>query len=319
MTTVSVVIPAYNAEAHLARAIISVLVQTRKADEILVINDGSTDGTWGVVEAFGDRVRGMNRPHLGAAAARNAGIEASNGELVAFLDADDEWLPEKLARQLEIHQAADIVMSYCRSNEYDPEGRDLGDTFRQGQPRRGPEIWRGLLAENFIPPPRVWASRVHLRACGGFDERLKVGEDQDMWIRLALRGRVDFVDRSLVRVHMREGSLSSSGFQDQVRFTLEMIERHLQGLAAVLDGEALDAIRARRLGQVGRNAYAHGEWWLGLQLMARAIWLGDEPVRNLYHLLAAAAAMRQRKKASIDRLHTMPAISVDRRPGFGAS
>jgi len=312
--TVSVVIPAYNAEAHLGRAIASVLCQTRKADEILVVNDGSCDGTSAVIQAFGGRVRGLDRPHRGAAAARNAGVKASNGKLVAFLDADDEWLPRKLALQLEMHRAKDLVMSYCRSNELDLEGRDLGDTFRQGRPQRGLDVWRALLAQNFIATPTVMARRDDLLACGGFDESLKVGEDQDMWIKLALRGRVDFIDESLVRVHMRAGSLSSSGFEDQVRFTLKMVVTHLEHLAGVLPKKELRMIRACRFGQVGRNAYANGDWRRGLQLMAHALWLGDKPVHNLYHLLAAAPIGAPQANGGMPHARR----AAGKRAGFGA-
>lgn len=315
---VSVVIPAYNAQDHLARALVSVLRQTRKPDEILVVDDGSSDGTSAVIEGFGPRVRGLSRPHRGAAAARNAGIRASKAALVAFLDADDEWLPEKLAMQIVLHQKADLVMSYCRSNEWDAQGHDLGDTFRHGRPQRGLDAWRGLLAENFIATPTVMARRDDLLAAGGFDERLKVGEDQDMWIRLALRGRVDFVDQSLVRVHTRSGSLSDSGFRDQIRFTLDMVERHLQGLEGTLNGGERRRIRAHRLGQLGRNAYAHGEWRLGLQLLARALRFGDRPVHNLYHLLAAGPARHWRRYAGLAPDATSP-VSVDKRAGLGAS
>jgi glycosyltransferase involved in cell wall biosynthesis len=284
---VSVVIPAYNAAGHLHRAIDSVLRQTLQPREVLVVDDGSCDATCQIAAQYCN-VQLIRQAHRGAAAARNAGIRASRGEIVAFLDADDEWLPRKLEKQLALHGTPELALSFCRSNEFDVAGKDLGDTFRQAAPRRGPEAWRHLLAANFIATPTVMASRQQLLACGGFDERLKVGEDQDMWIRLALRGPIDFLDESLVRVHMRAESLSSSGFQDQLQFTLRMIERHLDRLEhRRLRPSEARSIRAGRLGQVGRNAYAHGEWRLGVPLIAAAIRAGDRPLHNLYHLAAA--------------------------------
>ena len=103
--TVSVVIPAYDSERYLAEAIRSVLVQTHRPLEIIVVDDGSTDGTVGVARRFGTLVHVIRRGHAGIAATRNVGIAAATGELVAFLDSDDVWLPDKLARQVALVEA----------------------------------------------------------------------------------------------------------------------------------------------------------------------------------------------------------------------
>ena len=100
--SISVVIPAYNSAAQLARALDSVLAQTRPAEEILVVDDGSTDATAEVARSYGDAVRLIAQANAGAAAARNAGIRAARGTWIAFLDADDEWLPDRLALQTDI-------------------------------------------------------------------------------------------------------------------------------------------------------------------------------------------------------------------------
>jgi len=269
-----------------------VLRQTHSLQEILVADDGSTDDTAAVLAPFANRLRHIRLPHGGAAAARNAGIRASMGDVVAFLDADDEWLERKLERQLPLHRAPAVTMSYCRSQEFAPDGRDLGDTFRERAPLRGEGLWRELLAANFIATPTVMARRSDLLALGGFDERLKVGEDQDMWIRLALKGSVDFIDDTLVRVHQQPGSLSSSGLQDQLQFTFAMVERHLKALAHLLRPEEVLSIRATRLGKIGRDAYAQGKYASALPLIAAAMRAGDRPARNIYHLLAASPPVR---------------------------
>ena len=284
------VIPAYNAEDCIARAISSVLAQTLPPHEIVIVDDGSTDGTADIAKRFAG-VRVLSQLRAGASQARNAGIRACNGEIVAFLDADDEWLESKLEKQLDLHQGQDIALSFCRSNEFDEQGNELGDTFRDLAPRRG-NVWRDLLATNFIATPTVMASRENLVALGGFDTRLKVGEDQDMWIRLARLGPVDFVDDSLVRVHLRPGGLSGSGFHDQVNYTLPMIWRHIQTLRSDLSDDEIRAIRSARTGRTGRNAYAHGEFGLALPLILEAIFQGDSLFHNLYHLAAAAPAFR---------------------------
>ncbi|MFZ9011987.1 MAG: glycosyltransferase family 2 protein, partial [Anaerohalosphaeraceae bacterium] len=99
---ISVVIPAYNAEKHIGRAIDSVLAQTRPADEVIVIDDGSSDATAEVVRSYGDKIMFIHQENAGASVARNTGIKAATSDWIAFLDADDEWLPNKL--QLQVSQ-----------------------------------------------------------------------------------------------------------------------------------------------------------------------------------------------------------------------
>lgn len=289
---VSVVIPAYNAAACLGRAIGSVLSQSQPAAEIVVVDDGSTDSTAALAESFGAAVRLVRQHHQGVAAARNAGIQAARAPWIAFLDADDEWLPEKLARQMALHRTRDLIFSYCRSNEIGPDGTDRGDTFADSRPRRGAEAWRYLLAANFVATPTVVASRALLLALGGFDARLKVGEDQDMWIRLALAGPIDFVDRSLVRVHVRPDGLSALRLDDELDYTWPMIARHVKKLAPRLHPGEVRFIRGERLGRIGRTAYAHGRIETGAGLILHAIALRNRPLRNAYHLAAQAPPAR---------------------------
>ena len=97
--SISVIIPAYNAEQHISRAIDSVLAQTHPADEIIAVDDGSTDDTGQILRSYGRQLRYIGQENGGAGAARNTGIKAARGEWIAFLDADDEWLPEKLKCQ----------------------------------------------------------------------------------------------------------------------------------------------------------------------------------------------------------------------------
>lgn len=110
---ISVVIPAFNAESYLGRAINSVLAQQQPPEEIIVVDDGSTDGTAEVARSFGNRILFIRQANAGASVARNRGIEAASGEWIAFLDADDEWLPHKLRRQTEhLRLNPDLVWTY---------------------------------------------------------------------------------------------------------------------------------------------------------------------------------------------------------------
>jgi GT2 family glycosyltransferase len=281
---ISVVIPARNAEDTLARALDSVLAQTRPPDEIVVVDDTSTDGTAGVARRY--QAQGVNLIALpsqrGAAGARNAGIAAASGAWIAFLNADDEWLATKLEKQVaEIATDPGIAFVFCASHEISAAGQALGDTFGGRPVIMSDEAWKALLARNFVATPTVVAPRSLLLDLGGFDESLKVGEDQDMWIKLALTGRPAYVAESLVCVHGQPKSLSSLTLSEQHAYTLPMIERHLAQLSGRLTKTEARRIMGERLNSMGLNACAHGDLRHGLPMMLRSAFLGYRPLRSL--------------------------------------
>ena len=183
---ISVVIPAYNAAWCVRRAVDSVLAQTLPCLETLVVDDGSTDDTTAVLSAYGDQVRIVRKPNGGLSSARNAGIREARGTMVAFLDADDWWLPGKIAAQHELMlRRPEVGFSSVASRIEDPEGR-LVNVWSS------PE-WQGSFLEHLFHQPAAVAgsgSGVLVRRelfdrVGLFDERLKSLEDIDMWMRLA--------------------------------------------------------------------------------------------------------------------------------------
>jgi len=203
--TISVVIPARNAARFIGEAITSVLSQTAPPLEVLVVDDGSTDDTRSVVERFDGLVRYLPVPAGGPARARNAGIEAARGSHIAFLDADDSWLPDKLERQLAVLDAeTDLSLVYVGWDLVDEDG-----TFMRTVPCQpecgGRMAAHALLIKNSIQVSGVVASREALLAAGLFDPDLPSCENWDLWIRLARLGRVGFVDAPLVRYRMRRG------------------------------------------------------------------------------------------------------------------
>ena len=279
--SICVVIPAHNAADTLARAIDSVLAQTRPASEIVVVDDAGTDDTAAVARSY--RAQGVMLVSLhkrrGAAGARNAGIAAAGSNWIAFLDADDEWLPAKLERQAEaIDREPGASLVFCASEEFLPDGSCLGDTFRGGQVHTGEGAWKALLETNFVATPTVMAPRALLLRLDGFDESLGVGEDQDMWIKLALAGRLAYVPECLVRVHVRPKSLSVYRAADQSRHMLPMIERHLRLQASRLSKAEVRGILGERLGNAGRIAFAHGDLRHGAVFVLRAAMLGHRPL-----------------------------------------
>ena len=199
---VSVVVPCYNAERYLAAALDSALSQEGVAVEVLVADDGSTDGTAAVLAQYGDRVRVLQQHHRGPSAARNACLRVARGEYLALLDADDRYRPGKLARQAAVLDGRpDVGLVSTGWVVVDADGRPLP---RQGRSREQGDVRRRLLVGNLAHPVAVMMRRAQVLEAGGFDESLQVNEDWDLFIRLALRGaRWACIDEPLCeyRVH----------------------------------------------------------------------------------------------------------------------
>ncbi len=296
---VSVVIPAYNAAATLAAAINSVLVQTHPALEVLVVDDASGDGTADLARSYashGVRLIAMPR-NAGVSAARNAGIAAARGGLVAFLDADDEWLDGKLAAQVGLFSADPrIAMASCGTRAVTLHGRDFGALFDGETPQPGAEAWKRLLARNIIHTSSVIARRDALLAVGCFDEALRVSEDQDLWIKLTMHGHLGYADAILVIVRPTPGSLSSGGYRDLVEVMMPMVLGHVARRRAKLTGREVRAILGERWARVGRSAYSQGAYGDGLRILLGAMLRGDRPLFNLAFLIGSAPPVRRLKR-----------------------
>ncbi len=185
MPAVSVVIPAYNQGAFIGEAIRSVLEQTFRDFDVHVIDDGSTDDTKEVVESFDDeRLRYFRQENSGLpAVARNVGIARSTGEFIAFLDADDLWLPDKLERQAEAMKAnpnCGIVACNFQCLGDHPLG---GKVMLRGNVPTG-RVFEKLLHANFICTAMAMVRRSALQKAGVFDPSLRIGEDYDLWLRI---------------------------------------------------------------------------------------------------------------------------------------
>ena len=296
---VSVIIPAHNACTTLERALRSVVSQTYRPLEIIVVDDASVDGTGDIARNFADlpvRVETLDQ-QSGAAAARNRGIAVSSGDYVAFLDADDEWAPEKTAIQLAILMK-DPSLSFvtCEADLVAPDGRFICVINPNRSRPHGPEAWKNLLRHPCVGTPCVMARRDLLQRVGGFNPTLWIGEDQDLWIRLALQGPVHHVFDSLVRVNDRPNSLSKAERGQAISSTLPMIVGHVESQKARLSKSETRDILGARFSDIGRTSYETGNIKEGMRLLASAIRRGHRPLENLSYLISASPPMRAVKR-----------------------
>jgi glycosyltransferase involved in cell wall biosynthesis len=218
---VSVIVPAFNAESYIADAVGSVLKQTCRQLEVLIVDDGSTDGTAEIAErlAADSRVRVICQANAGVAHARNRALAICRAPHVAFLDADDVWHPEKLDRQLEVlNRSPSVIVVGCQMRYLGPNGQIIGHT---GQATA--DIDRSAVAAGRLVPFLISSSifrKEVLKAVDGFDESLDRDvpgqvEDLDLFARVAHLGDFALVPESLgsYRVHDLAASASKAGLQ----------------------------------------------------------------------------------------------------------
>ena len=281
------IIPAYNAAAFIAETLESVLDQTVVPDEILVIDDGSTDDTGDVVDQFGAPVRLVRQSNAGVSAARNAGIARAGGEFVAFLDADDLWLPDKIEKQLAfLDRHPDAV--YLIANECYFTDRD-GVTvpsylatvpFADELPQH-PHIFEKpltrLLTDGFVSTSSVVVRARYFAQTGGFDETLSLVEDRDMWLKLAELGPVCLMPDVLVRKRQEHGAnLANAPTLYWARCLEQVIGRHEPLVWDRLPAEGTDprALFADHYARLGRLYWHNSHFADARRCLGRSIRLG---------------------------------------------
>ena len=207
---VTVILPVHNRQELIARAITSVLDQTHSALELIVVDDGSTDGTRGIVEGFADtRLRLIAGPQRGVYAARNIALQQARGELVAFIDSDDRWLPDRLESQIPLLDRPEVGLVFGDVLHVGPaiDPRRRITSFHVSPPSRG-RVAKALAGANFVPTISVLARRKCLVEIGGFSEQLPLSADYLAWFRIALAHDFDYVDRAIAEYTIHPGSLS---------------------------------------------------------------------------------------------------------------
>ncbi len=255
MAAVSVVIPTFNRAQKVVRAISSVLSQTFTDVEIIVVDDGSTDGTKKEVEQFDDFVTYVaHSSNLGVSAARNTGIKVSGAPLVAFLDSDDHWLPEKLAAQVGFFDEHPEAVA-CQTEElWIRNGRRVNPMKKHLKPSG--DIFEPSLKLCLVSPSAVMLKRSLLDEVGFFDEDLPVCEDYDLWLRISCRYPIHLIKEALV---VKEGGhpdqlsvrhkgmdrfriddhdiIAFSGGKKKTFFTIRLMVNHMIIFAQTLDNK----------------------------------------------------------------------------------
>lgn len=299
--TVSVVIPAYNAGALLDVAIGSIAAQSLRDLEVILVDDASSDGTDARAREL---LAGHGLAHTvirlaanaGPAAARNHGVAVARGKYVAFLDADDEWLPEKLRLQVALMESNPrITLCGCQADWVDSSGAVIGPLY-QDLPTLLPEGWKLLLWNCYVATPCAMARRRDL-GTRPFDPRLRIGEDRDLWIKLASNGIVGLVPEKLVNIRLSAASFMSRHTALLTQYTKPMLERHL---AAFNDNLTLRE-RMRAIGslhsQIGKGLTGGaGHYLKSSRHLLLAALLGFRPMDSVRHMIYTAPLVSPLKR-----------------------
>ncbi len=205
---VSVIIPNYNYSQYLREAIDSVLAQTYEQIEIVVVDDGSTDGSPEVLDSYDDRIVAIFQTNCGVSTARNNGVSRSRGEFIAFLDADDAWLPAKIESQMKMFQAdAEIGLVHVGVVEIDGSGKSLFERTN------GMDGWVSEALLRFERPvilgggSGLMVPRRVFEEVGGFDTQLSTSADWDMFYQICSRYSVGFVSEILLKYRIHSSNM----------------------------------------------------------------------------------------------------------------
>jgi glycosyltransferase involved in cell wall biosynthesis len=275
---VSVIIPTYNREQYLRKALDSVLAQTYQRFEIIVVDDGSTDNTRTMLSAYQESVRYVYQENQGISKARNTGIRNSHGDCIAFLDSDDYWLPEKTELQvalLQKHPEYGMVASRCSSVRLDGSFRE------KNRPGTSGWVLENLFQANFIRTSAAIIRKECFHEVGLFDEELKECEEYDLWLRMASQYPIGFINKSLaVYVDNAEG-VSTDSLSGRL-YRLKVLEK------AYLKRKIPPKMYRNRIANtchyIGRHYLAKGQKENGRNYLIKAQRLKPLYIKNLLYL-----------------------------------
>jgi glycosyltransferase involved in cell wall biosynthesis len=297
---ISVVIPAYNAAPFLARCLESVFAQTLKPDEVIVVDDASSDNTASLAAELGAKVV-SRKINGGLSAARNSGIQAASSEWIALLDADDMWLPEKLERQAACIRP-ETVLVYTGIRIFDDNGT------RDELPAIDPVAARFMLRyRNPITPSSVLVRREAVLQDGGFREDIRACEDWEMWVRLQRLGQFEAVPAPLTDYYVYPNSLSANpqrmlkAFEQILDTTLVA---DLQGFERWAWRQRIRSVQLCSAGLIARESGLKGE--VGYMFQSLCAWPSPLWQQSRFGMFAVSArnALRARVRVVNQSRHT---------------
>ena len=222
---VSVIIPTYNRGWTLRAALDSVLSQTYRDFELIVVDDGSTDDTAKILQSYGPDVQVLRQANAGVSAARNAGVRAATGALIAFLDSDDRWLPEKLGVQVDFFASHPEAL-ICQTEEtWIRNGRRVNPKRRHSKPSG--MIFERSLELCLVSPSAVMIHHSLFNRVGMFDESLPACEDYDLWLRVSCRYPIFLIETPLI--------IKRGGHADQLSRQPSLDKYRIKSLAGIID------------------------------------------------------------------------------------
>jgi glycosyltransferase involved in cell wall biosynthesis len=298
MPKVSIIIPTYNREEYIVDAIESLLSQTFRDFEIIVIDDGSTDNTKQVLSKYGDKIRYIYQVNSERAVARNKGIEASKGEYIAFLDSDDLCMSNRLVEQVNVLDSKpDVGLVYANAIYVDYAKNIVIDKTAYIQRPSGFIFRYIVLAKDIFSPSQVLVRRSCFNKVGYFDHSTIPAEDWDMWLRIAKVYKVEHIPRPLVkyRLHSREsiGRQAESTLKAKLKVSQKHLSREL--IPVLLDNsKELYLIREKAIDNIINEAvdgvyqlYVSGNMIqtrkvIGLMISAKPFLITDKLVMSVF-------------------------------------
>ena len=222
---ISVVIPSYNRRHTLERALLSVFEQTSPVDEVILVDDGSTDGSSEMVRQLFPQIEVLTQPNLGVSAARNRGITAARFEWIALLDSDDSWLPHKIDQIRRAQKLQPGFVLYHSDEIWMRRGVRVNPM--QKHRKSGGWIFEQCLPLCAISPSATVISKSTVESLGMFDEQLPACEDYDLWLRLCHRFPVHYIDQALITKYGGHDDQLSQQHPAMDRFRIRALHRLL--------------------------------------------------------------------------------------------
>jgi glycosyltransferase involved in cell wall biosynthesis len=323
--SVSIVIAAYNASAWIGETLDSIARQTFSDYEVIVVDDGSKDNTRAIAKAHSVVTACIEKQHSGQPSSRNAGIRAAKGDFIAFVDADDLWLPKKLELQMDVFEA-DKEISWCYSDAYYFEGTSrkiLGVCSDKNILHSG-IVLNALILNCFIPSATVVAKSEIFKRVGLFDEESgNSNEDWNMWLRVAAQYEVGMVRMPLAGIRVHNSSMTRRGNLDvELNNALFLVRRtvcHNHELLMPILGSAVARAKIRMAGK----AIMRAERRFALKILCDLLATAPKNMGQVLPLIALALAPkslvmllgRVRRNAASRRYNGMSIDSVVAREG----